>query len=209
MEILLTIAIPTIEQRKEFFNEFYNEVKKQSQPYGEQIEIIYLSDNKEISIGRKRQLLNQMAKGKYVVQWDDDDWIDEKAIDMIMEGIKSDCDVISYNIFSDVPEGSPVHSYNQYYSIKFDNHIDINHDTKSVFFTPTQKMVIKTEIAKSVKFFDIRFGEDSYYGRDIKALLKTEYYIDRFLYQYLNRTKEKYFENIPNRFGMKNNMRLI
>jgi hypothetical protein len=207
MDILLTIAIPTIEQREEFFYEFYNEIKKQSEPYGEQIEIIYLCDNKEISIGRKRQLLNEMAKGKYVVQWDDDDWIDKNAIDAIMEGIKSDCDVISYNIFSNVPEGNEIHSYNQYYSINFDYHI--NHQSKSIFFTPTQKMVIKTEIAKSIKFLNLRFREDSYYGRDIKNLLKTEFYIDKFLYHYINRTREKYFENIPERFGFNKEKRLI
>jgi hypothetical protein len=208
METLLTIAIPTVEERKNLFNELYNELKKQSESYGEQIEIIYLCDNKEISIGKKRQLLNEMSNGKYTVQWDDDDWIHKNGVEMIMEGIKSDCDVISYNIYSNVPEGDVIHSYNQYYSIKFDNYPQINHTTKSAFFTPSQKQVIKTEIVNKVKFYDIRYQEDVYFRDNIKSYLKTEYYIDEFLYLYLNKSREDY-SDFHKRFGIKKDAKLI
>ena len=97
MEILLTIAIPTVENRVNIFNELYNELKKQSEPFGDNIEIIYFRDNKEMTIGEKRTKLNKIAKGKYVVHWDDDDWIHPNGIEMIMKGIESDTDVISYN----------------------------------------------------------------------------------------------------------------
>jgi hypothetical protein len=208
MEILLTIAIPTIEQRKDVFEELYNELKRQAKPYGEKIEIIYLSDNKEISIGKKRQLLNEMANGKYVVHWDDDDWIKENAIDMIMEGIESDCDVISYNFFANVPEGFPRHSYNHYYSIQYDFNPIIDDKKKCIFISPSINNVIKTKIAKSVKFYDIRYQEEAHYRKHIKPLLKTEYHIDEFLYLYLNKTHEGY-DDINNRFGIKQKIRLI
>ena len=97
MNILLTIAIPTIQSRKDCFNKLLKEFKKQSEPYGDQIEIISLCDNKEMPIGEKRNRLNSMANGKYVVQWDDDDWISEDGIELIMEGIKMDVDCITYD----------------------------------------------------------------------------------------------------------------
>ena len=89
MQPSLTIAIPTIERRLNVFNQLYNELKKQSEPYGDEIEILYLCDNMEMPLGEKRQKLNEMSKGKYVVQWDDDDWIVEGGIDLIMDAIKN------------------------------------------------------------------------------------------------------------------------
>jgi hypothetical protein len=84
MEILLTIAIPTIEKRKIIFNELHDELKKQSLPYGDLIEIIYLRDNGEMSIGNKRNELNNLSNGKYVIQWDDDDLIMTMAIIILL-----------------------------------------------------------------------------------------------------------------------------
>ena len=191
MEILLTIAIPTIEKRKILFNELYNELKKQSEPYGDRIEIISLCDNGEMSIGNKRNKLNELSKGKYVVQWDDDDWIMDGGIDLIMEGIKTDVDVISFNQWCDIEQWGKLKHFHKYCSIRFappNNKID--YENAIMNFTPDQKNVIKTNIAKQVKFYDLNHAEDSYYMRDILPLLKTEHNIDKFIYLYLNRGNE-------------------
>lgn len=191
MEILLTIAIPTIERRKNLFNELYDELKKQSEPYGKLIEIIYLRDNGEMSIGNKRNELNKLSKGKYIVQWDDDDWIIEGGIDLIMEGIKNDVDVISFNQWCDIKQWGKLQYFHKYCSLEYsppNNKID--YENAVMNFTPDQKNVIKSVITKQVKFYDINHGEDSYYMRDILPLLKTEYHIDKFIYLYLNRGNE-------------------
>lgn len=191
MEILLTIAIPTIEKRKKLFDELYNELKKQSEPYTDTIEIISLCDNGEMSIGNKRNALNELAKGKYVVQWDDDDWIMDGGIDMIMQGINEDVDVISFNQWCNIEQWGKLKNFHKYCSIKFappNNKID--YDNAIINFTPDQKNVIKTELVKKIKFYDINHGEDSYFMRDILPLLKTEYRIDKFIYLYLNRGNE-------------------
>lgn len=191
MEILLTIAIPTIERRKNLFNELYDELKKQSEPYGKLIEIIYLRDNGEMSIGNKRNELNKLSKGKYIVQWDDDDWIMDGGIDLIMKGIETDVDVISFNQWCNIEEWGKLKNFHKYCSLKYtppNNKID--YENAIMNFTPDQKNVIRTEIAKQVKFYDLNHGEDSYYMRDILPLLKTEHYIDKFIYLYLNRGKE-------------------
>ena len=191
MEILLTIAITTIEKRKVLFEELYGELNKQSKPYGELIEIIWVCDNGEMSIGNKRNKLNNLSKGKYVVQWDDDDWIMDGGIDLIMEGIKTDADVISFNQWCNIEQWGKLKHFHKYCSIKYappNNKID--YENAIMNFTPDQKNVIKTNIAKQVKFYDLNHAEDSYYMRDILPLLKTEHNIDKFIYLYLNRGNE-------------------
>ena len=208
MEILLTIAIPTIEKRKIIFNELYNELKKQSLPYGDLIEIIYLKDNGEMSIGNKRNELNKLANGKYIVQWDDDDWISSNGIDMIMSAINMDVDVISFNQWCDIKQWGKLRHFHKYCSLKYtppNNKID--YENAIINFTPDQKCVIKTEIANQIKFYDLNHAEDSYYMRDILPLLKTEYYIDEFIYLYLNRSNETM--NPLERYKIKKSSKLL
>ena len=188
-EILLTIAIPTIKNRKYLFEELYNELKKQSEPYGNQIEIINLVDDGELTIGEKRNQLNQLVKGKYVVQWDDDDWISDDGIDKIMKGIESDCDVISFNNYCDIKQWGKLRYFHKFISIK-NNPPIINYEDSKIYSTPDQKSVIKSDIAKKVKFYNMNHSEDWFFMRDIIPYLKTEYYINEFIYLYLNRSGE-------------------
>lgn len=202
-ELLLTIAIPTIETRKFVFNELFEELTKQATPYGQQIEIISLCDNKEMSIGKKRQLLNNRANGKYVIQWDDDDWICEGGIDMIMKGIETGCDVITYDSFCDVPEFGYWRHCHQLVSLSHSNRKEAYDETNNVFYvTPNQKNAIKREILNEIKFMDIRYKEDLLFTNNLLKFIKTEHHIDHFIYLYLNRTRESY-DNLENRFNMK------
>ena len=168
MEILLTIAIPTINRRKLLFDELYNELKRQSEPYGNQIEIISVTDDEKITIGEKRNQLNELAQGKYIVQWDDDDWICEGGIDMIMEGIKTDSDVITYNHYSNIEEWGELKHFHKYCTLAYTPpNGTIDYENAIMKYTPDQKCVIKSEIAKRIKFYHMTHGEDSYYMRDI------------------------------------------
>jgi len=187
MEILLTIAIPTIEQRKDCFIELYNEIKRQCEPFGDLIEIIYLCDNKEITIGAKRQKLNNIAKGKYIVQWDDDDWIHPHGIDIIMKALPSNADVISYNYSCNVP----LTDYTSFpRNISINNKGFVDNKNKILYTIPDCKNPIKKEIIEKVIFNDINFGEDFYYKLDLVPHLKIEYKIDEHVYQIMNRSNE-------------------
>ena len=198
MEPLLTIAIPTVENRKLVFDELYNELKRQSEPYGDMIEIIYLCDDKKITIGHKRQLLNEMAKGKYVVQWDDDDWIHPNGIEMIMKGIESDADVISYNYSCDIPLDDKS-SYPRKVSIKHSNIGDF--ENKVLYVTPDPKNPIKREILNKIKFQDVSHSEEYYFKWDLRLYLLTEYKIEEDIYQILNRSGESY--DFEKRYNLK------
>lgn len=194
-EVLLTIAIPTIKQRKKIFDELYMEFVRQTKLYGEQIEIIYLCDNKEMTIGAKRQKLNDTAKGKYVVQWDDDDWIHPNGIDMIMEGISSNSDVISYNYSCDIKLPIEHNSvYPRKVSIGYNN--SFNNLDKLLYMTPDPKNPIKREILHKIKFQDTSWSEEYYFKLELMKYLKTEYKINEDIYQILNRSGEPYDFNV-------------
>ena len=198
-KILLSICIPTLEHRKKIFEELFQELKKQSEPYNDQIELLSICDNKEMPIGIKRQKLNEMASGKYVVHWDDDDWICEDGIEIIMDAIKTDADVISYDYWVDIPEwgfGRYQHDYNSIY-----NDGSQNKDLTWNLF-PDMKCPIKKEILEKISFKPIRTKEDFEFIKDLKKHLKTEVKINKFVYLYLNRSKESY-EDIRVRFNIK------
>ena len=200
MGILLTIAIPTVIGRKKVFDELYQEFERQVKPFGKQIEIIYICDNKDITTGHKRQLLNEMSKGKYIVQWDDDDWIHPNGIDMIMKGIETDADVISYDYSCDIPlEDFP--SFRRKVSIEFSDYAD--YEQKILFTSPDCKNPIKREIATKIIFNDVSYSEEYYFKIEMasKKLLKTEYKINEDIYQILNRSGESY--NFIDRYNLK------
>jgi glycosyltransferase involved in cell wall biosynthesis len=196
MEILLTIAIPTIEQRTDCFNELYNELKKQSESFGNLIEIVYICDNKEMTIGAKRQKLVDMSKGKYIVMWDDDDWIHPNGIEMIMEGLKSDADVISYNYSANIGIDDKT-NYDRKVSIEYTNQLIDN----VLYVKPDCKNPIKKELINKVKFRDTSWSEEFFFKMDLFPYLKTEYKIEEDIYQILNRSGED-FDN-QRRYNLK------
>ena len=81
---MLSIQIPTIYQRKPYFDALVEEFKRQARPYGDKIEIIYNIDDKTIPIVQKRKMLYESTNMPYSVQWDDDDWIHPMGIYHIM-----------------------------------------------------------------------------------------------------------------------------
>src|SRR5882757_3102504 len=60
--------------------------------YFEGVEVIVASDNKEITTGQKRNLLVLSAKGKYVIQVDDDDSIPNYYVEELLKAAESDAD---------------------------------------------------------------------------------------------------------------------
>lgn len=196
METLLTIAIPTIEQRKVCFNELYTELKKQSEPFGNLIEIVYICDNKEMTIGAKRQKLVDISNGKYIVMWDDDDWIHPNGINLIMEGLRSDVDVVCYNYSANIDVDN-VTNCNRKISIHHKNELIDG----ILYVKPDCKNPIKKELINKVKFRDVSWSEEFFFKMDLAPFLKTEFKIEEDIYQILNRSGEDF--NYARRYNLK------
>jgi len=210
---LLSILIPTVVERESQLNnligllcgkhtawgvwEQFNNIDIRWQyikTLNGEIEIIVGKDNKEKTIGEKREQMYQLAKGLYSIQVDDDDELAPNAIELILEAIKRNpgVDCITFEEHIDI-DGKIQRSN---HSLKYDDWHD-NYDGYDYVRTPFFKSVIKTEIAKSVPIPHIRFGEDHQWAQALKPHLQSEIHIPEQLYRYIHRSS-----NPTERYGL-------
>lgn len=173
----LSILIPTIESRKDQFWQLFTHINAQRK---NGVEVIFESDNKEISIGAKRQSLIEKAKGKYIVFIDDDDWVSDTYVEDILTAIASNPDAVGFEIECSGTPGKTASASNKWK--------DWQEKTGGYDYvrTPYQKTPIRRDIALKIGYKDMRFGEDYDYSKRLKqsGLIKTETYIPKVLYFY-------------------------
>ena len=175
----LSILIATIEERAEMFNALVSEIEKQ---VTKDVEILSLCDNKEMSIGTKRDKLYNMANGEYSVMIDDDDSISKDYVKLVIPALKTKPDCVGYKEwvnFNGVNRGS-------IFSLKFKEWENCKPVRHGIWYhrTPFCKTPIKTEICRKVGVKDMRFAEDHDFAKRVYPYLKTEVFIDEFLYFY-------------------------
>lgn len=155
--------------------------------YKDEVEVLYLIDNRCMTVGDKRNRLKSIAKGEYVVFVDDDDRIADSYIDELVKATWFNKDVIVFDSIYTENNISKLMSY----SIEYEN--DFN--TEDIYYRiPDCRMCIKRNVVDQVIFRDISYGEDYYFAIDVKELLKTEYKINKTLYYYdfNSQTSESY-----------------
>ena len=192
--ILLTIAIPSITNRTRMGLEPLLALLSSQIGDSKEVELISLLDNKSMSVGRKRQALFQIARGRYVCQIDDDDGIESDFVSTVIAAIKQ--------TENDPPE---VISYQQKCDI--DGQImyvecGIEHTTVSEpkFDRESGKTIIKrypwhwccwrNDIAKRGSFYDCNGIEDGLFARMMKEFVTKEHKISKVLLHYKFRTSQ-------------------
>lgn len=159
----------------------------------QQVEIFIVEDEKELTLGKKRELMySRLPQGKYSVQIDSDDDIHPDFFKDVFAAMEADPDVITYEEFCDM-DGAIRRSN---HSTKYTEWAE-NLDGFDYVRTPFYKDVIKTKIAAAVSFPDIRFNEDEQWSKKILPLLRVEAHIPKQLYRYIYRTEQ----NNLNRYG--------
>lgn len=175
----LSILIPTLTSRKEQFKIISEELSRQiHNKYDNDAIVIYHLDNKEKTVGQKRNELIAKAESDYVVFVDDDDRVAPDYVQTLLEAIESNVDVITFGVDVSINGGKAkpcVYSKD----FKEDKNLDTHYER-----IPNHIMCIKRDIAKVVKFPDINNGEDSAWAKKLHPLLETEYKIDKTLYYY-------------------------
>lgn len=184
----LTIAIPTIQGREEQFDKLVEFICNIAPEW---VELIYCKDNKEISIGAKRQVLLEAANGEYIMMLDDDDLIPDYYFDEIGKALESNPDCVGY--LEQVGNKIARHS----------NHVKEWTTTatgydRTIFY----KDVIRTELARKAGFRDLRYGEDADFANRLKPLLNTEVFINKIMYIY-NEPKAMNRNEHNKRYGIK------
>ncbi len=182
-EVIWSILICTLQERSASFTKIYNHLQKQiaDLKLQEQVEVLYFLDNREHTIGFKRNALLAQSKGKYVCFVDDDDAVSDDYINNIYQRLLRNPDCVGIVAYV---------TYNGKYktkiilSLKNGNWAQKN----GIIYNPISHLnPIRRSIAFNFIFRDINVGEDTYWSREIvnSGLLKKEEMIDSPCYFYL------------------------
>lgn len=184
MQPLLTIMLPTTVDRREQFKKLYAEVWKQIIDAWamDDVEVIFEEDNKEISVGAKRQRLLERALGAYVVGIDSDDWPAPDYISEIVTALKSapGIDHVGFFELCTFDGKNPKKSIFSIVHQKWGENV-YGYD---YIRCANPKSVIKKSIALQIGFQDLRYGEDIIFSESVTPYLKSEVFIDKILYFY-------------------------
>ena len=146
--------------------------------HGSLVELIFKEDNKEMSIGEKRQWLLEQAKGEYIVYFDSDDFPKDNYVTAIVKALEEKPDCVGFKIAMTTNGKNPqtcIHSLkNKTWRTENNTHF-----RNCTHFNPVLR-----KLALQVGFKDKRFGEDFEYSNALTPLCKTEVYIDEFLFEY-------------------------
>lgn len=175
--IQLAILIPTIVGREKQLSKLIDSLNAQIGSYAD-IAVQIACDNKELSIGSKRQQLIDNCEAKYCVQIDDDDAVTYNYISTILNAIKSNPDCITY---LESVDGNKIACHSNVFD-KWANNLCGYQFVR----TPFYKDVIRTEVVKAIGFNDLRYGEDHDFSIRLKqsGLIKTEVHINEVMYHY-------------------------
>ena len=172
----LSILICSLENRKSMLEKLLAVLESQKT---EDVEILINIDNKEKTVGRKRNELLLSAKGDYIAFVDDDDLVSNNYVSKILEAIKEspDCVGIEGTFFI---EGDPK-IRNLFHSLKYKQW---SSDKTNYYRYPNHLNPVKRTIALQVGFKDINAGEDGDYSDKLLPFLKVEKYICEPIYYY-------------------------
>jgi hypothetical protein len=177
---VLSILTPSVPERIDsHLKTLLEKIKKQ---IGDKpVEHLVFLDNKKRSIGYKREALVEIAKGKYMAFVDDDDDISDDYVDSLLEGAKSNADVITFRQTCLVNDNLPSvinfslkNTVNQEY---FPNMI--------IQRMPFHVCAWRSEIAKRHKFTDKNYSEDWFWSQQLIKDAKTEHHIDKIIHTYI------------------------
>lgn len=178
-----SILLATVANRAALFALLHEHIKKQAE--GKPVEIIVACDNKEISIGKKRQNLLEQAKGDYVAFIDDDDWVADTYVDDVLAALESNPDCVGFKITCTTNGQNPVSAITSMRYPTWRENVDGYSHVRSIY----HKSPHRRELALKVGFPDLRYGEDRPYSVGLMKLVKTESFIDKVLYFYRYRTE--------------------
>jgi glycosyltransferase involved in cell wall biosynthesis len=156
------------------------ELQKQITNVGQdQVELLYLGDNKKRTVGQKRNNLLQIAAGDYVCFVDDDDMVAPDYVAKILPHLDGTTDVICFqsHLTWNGAKMNPT-----YFSKAFPRNADYNDRYERL---PNHLMPVRRALALQVGYHDITVHEDNDYSDRLKPLLKSEKIIPEILYHYI------------------------
>lgn len=191
--MIWSILICTTVDRREMFSKLYAELQRQSS--GLEVEVLYEEDNKQISVGAKRQKLLERARGKYICYFDSDDWPFSYYVRMIVDALETDPDCVGMLVHMTTNGIKPqVCCHSLKYKV-WAERVDGYDYVRNV----THFNCVRRDLALMVGFPDLRYAEDKWYSDRVTRLCKTEVFINKKLFHY------RYSSKVPHKikYGIK------
>lgn len=179
----LSVLICSLVERRPLLNRLLKELDFFKTYSRLNIEILTDVDNRQKSIGQKRNDLVARAKGKYCCFIDDDDQVSKYYFSEIEEALKDkpDCVALLGMFYENGRQIKPfVHS------IDTDKYME---DKEAFYRPPNHLNPILTGLVKRVGFPAKNFGEDTDFAMRMVGLLKTQGLVKNLIYHYYYKSK--------------------
>jgi glycosyltransferase involved in cell wall biosynthesis len=194
----LSILIPTLVTRRAFYQRLHQHLSAQIASMGtHDVEIVVLEDNREKSIGEKRNILLSRAAGDFLVFIDDDDRVSDDYVKQVLEAIHKnpDADCIVYDCICTIDAHKPTGGREFYckYGIEYEYtklepwgpHNSYKRPVREEWFgKPAHTMVYRSEIAKQCSFPHKNTGEDFDWVSQVWPKVRKQVRIEQVLYYY-------------------------
>lgn len=178
---ILTITIASVSLRKQLLTSLIGELEKQINENNLQDEVeILIDDDDDKFLGTKRKEMVAKAKGLFTCAIDDDDWISENYVCLIVNAIKNNPDIDCVGINGIIT----TNGQNPKKWIISCHYKDWFEENDVYYRTPNHICPIKTELVKIANFDDVAWGEDYPFSQRVKVLLNKEILIEEPLYVY-------------------------
>lgn len=179
----LSILVCSVHTRYDTFlpkieGQLFGQYNSLSEADQDRVEIVVLTDNKKMMLGHKRNVMVEMAQGKYVVFVDDDDRIADDYIVSLLEATTHDTDSIVFQAEVSLNNEKPKLCY-------YSKDIKADYNKPNAYYRiPNHICCVKKSVSLKSSFPNVLYGEDAGYGKILLPHLKTEYKIDKVLYYY-------------------------
>ena len=192
--IKLSILICSVdtEERQIKLNKLISELHRQiSKNFAEEIvEIIIDTDNMIKSVGQKRNDLIEKAQGEFICFIDDDDFIDENYLSMILYHLNTSIDILLIaieHIENGINKPKIIPSL----------YIDNLNTGEAVFKTNHFHLCPhKKSIAQNVLFECVNFAEDMMYSQKMVKHINNSYLISQPIYIYFDNLEKSLTRNV-------------
>jgi glycosyltransferase involved in cell wall biosynthesis len=185
--MLLSILIPTLEQRKPQFSALCDCLRRQiaENELESKVELLSLCDSGGQSIGTKRNALLDRSTGEFVVFIDDDDDVSTDYVSLVCRAIQIRPDVDCVGIRGCITfRGTHPHPF--VHSIRYRDY-----SSRGGVYTrpPYHLNPIRRSIAASYRFREVNYSEDVDWALRVRQdrHLRSEEFVDAELYYYHSR----------------------